>query len=130
MDFYKQDYSSEVNDRLSSLFESFDNYYDPYFMLVSDKETSIKVGGDCVQFIQSNLDEVYGADWFGLKPGLFLVCISCDREFIDQITNTLADSCEVSLIHISIFRHNCLGIPSETFQWAVQLLKETIEQAQ
>lgn len=125
---------SDFEDKLENLYNSFDAYYQPYFILISCNGALQLVDEFCDQYIPDKAeesDDIYGADWFDLSSELYLVCISCERSMVDDFLEKIEQAADAAsaLIHVSVFLHNCIGEPSDTFAWAVQLLEETIEGA-
>ncbi|MGI0117906.1 hypothetical protein [Zooshikella sp. RANM57] len=116
----------DKNNNLKVLFDSFDDYYDPYFILISYIESTDLVFNLCSSWIRKNEDDLYGCDWFDVKENLMFICISCERDKVNEFVYELINGMK-SITHISVFRHNCIGKPTETFKWTTQLLEETAQ---
>ena len=115
-------------DNISDLFSSIGEYDDPYFVLINHAESSEKIIDIYSCWIKENKDDVYSCKFHEVKDGLIFISISCEKEKILPLANEIVVKLE-STIHVSIFHHNCLGKPMETFRWATQLLEETIQRS-
>ncbi len=112
------------NSELITLFNEFDAYYDPYFVLI--KSPLVRTGEFvqlCRDWIPSHEDDLSGVDFNQLSDELLFFCISCDREVMDSFISLIMDSVDTP-VYLAIFRHNCLGDPMETLKWCSQLLEE------
>lgn len=117
--------------KLDDYFKSIeDGYDDPYFVLVKvnenidDKENTLK------ESLESQ-ESVYVSDSLKIDEEFLFFTIDCSILALhDVFDNFVAKHREMDkLVYVSVFHHNCLGKPQETFKWGAQLLDEVIDQS-
>jgi len=123
--------SLKISSALNGYLNSLDSYDDPYFMLISCEHDLVLATKGTVEIIKTLGDEVYGCDVFELSASINLFSISGETETIQQLSSDLVAQfkAEELIVHISIFHHNCLGKPLETFKWSTQLLEQIIKES-
>jgi hypothetical protein len=121
-----------INEKLSSYFEGLDDYDDPYFIMIScESDISLAVKSVMVA-VRAHEDDIYGCESFELNSLLTLISINCEVEVIKKLSTAILESVNSKelIVHISVFHHNSLGEPLETFKWSTQLLEEVIQESE
>ena len=115
--------NGEDSEDIETYLNGVGGYDSPYFILLSfDAEFSF------VKNIVSQIIDSLSPAILTIEEDLMFLSIECDVETIKSISNQIISKLENEQIevHISVFHHNCLGKPSETYLWCTQLLDETI----
>lgn len=118
----------EIPERLNNYFSSMDGYDQPYFILLNfdgDAELAEELAQEAVK----NEDDVYSKGSLIIDEDLVFLALDCEKETIKTIADNFVSFFKEKdmSVWVSVFCHNCLGEPEETFKWCVYQLDETIE---
>ena len=119
----------ETLKNVQTYFEGLDDYDAPYFMVLKATEKMDDVVSTLTEVVETH--EPYSCTAFLLTEDLLLVSIDFEEEEIHALIDDAMQKLTQDNIrtHIAVFHHNCLGKASETFDWANQLLAETIKRS-
>lgn len=120
--------SKSIPSQVSKYLKNMDSYDDPCFMLISVEKDIAPL----VEMIETEVDseEHYDKTSIQITENLYFLSLDCTHEIMSNILTKLHKSMgELNINpHISVFRHNCLGEPEETFLWCEMLLNEVKEE--
>lgn len=114
----------EIPDSIGQYLQSMDDYDDPCFVLVHVEQDI----GSLLGAIESVVDaeKTYEKTSIPISNNLYFMSIDCTHNtmlsIIEKIHASMIDSNVIT--HTSVFRHNCLGNPKNTFSWCCLLLDE------
>jgi len=106
-------------------------YWDPYIVCVSlGRESAFLDEVSSAIFSEDGpyFDEYFHGAHFGIDRRTSILVITCEREIMHDIAQDIMSraSAEDLIIHMAVFRHNCLGDIRETLDWSTRLLAELI----
>ncbi|MCD9526538.1 hypothetical protein [Photobacterium carnosum] len=117
-----------IPSEVSKYLKSMDSYDDPCFMLINlEKDIT-----PFIDMIETEVDseKPYDKTSIQLTEKLYFISLDCTYETMFNILAKLRKGMnKLNMnIHISVFRHNCLGEPEQTFLWCGMLLNEVKEE--
>ena len=114
----------EIPPSIEKYLVSMDDYDDPCFLLIQTEQ-------DITQFIKTitsviDAEVTYSKVSIQVSESVHFFSLDCTHDVIANIVRKVHEVLGASNISFyqSVFRHNCLGEPEETFLWCCQLLSE------
>ena len=112
---------------VQALFKKFDEYDDPYLCFLQAKNLDQWRYQTILNALQE--EEVSASGIYHISGDIsFFLCFTESTSIqviADEIVN---EAKEIGIsAYLSVFRHNCLGKPKETFNWGVSQLKKLVE---
>jgi hypothetical protein len=113
-----------LNNELEDYFEEMSDYDAPFFLWVKLPENSY----DAMPVIDKLLDayRVYETKFFIFNGQHLLLIVDCELEEVRKISLAIPE-CLALIVHIGIYKHNCLNSQWVTLQDSFNLLNETAE---
>ncbi len=117
------------NELFKKLFDTFDEYYQPYFILIRHELSEKEMFDFCATWVNDHQSILEGADWFEVQQGLMLLTLDSDDQYpFDYLFRLLQKRLDTPL-QLAIFRHNCLMSPYDTFKYTAQLLEKVMAES-
>ena len=116
--------SPTLNQQVKALLEQLDDYDDPCFLLLYSDLTPQQRAASLTQVFLS--EGMHDCPVIHLDEQVSFSSVFCDSATAQVVADELVESLQNNA-YLSVFRHNCLSKPLDTFDWTRQQLMQLIE---